>query len=228
MKRTFEDELNEIRRRSGLQEQKLTESMGFSAYKKEGNRYRFGFPDKWTQEEIYKIPYDQIDHGRYINDEDYAEQVSGPNPEFRPELNLNMSNSNAMDVTRFLRDTLKMPVDDGPDGWLVPTKEFVWKVKAWMQKPIGEPTPEIEPTDSHDPDSPVDPRLGGGPMGDLSAKAKWERKRQGNVVDLKKSPTGARVIGGGRREGYVEEQLMRMLDIAEEALKVGATHVGLG
>lgn len=228
MKRTFEDELNEIRRRSGLKEQTLTESMNFTAYRVEGKRQRFGFPDKWTQEEIYHIPYHEIDHGRYINEPGYAEKVSGPNPDFRPELNLNMSNSNAMDVTRFLRDVLKMKVTDDPEGWIVPTKEFVWKVKAWMQKPIGEPTPEIEPTDSHDPDSPVDPRLGGGPLGDLSAKAKWERKRQGNVVDLKKSPTGARVISGGRKEGYVEEQLVKMLPIAEEALEMGISHVGLG
>lgn len=231
MKRTFDDELNEIRRRAGLKEQTLSESMDFSAYKKEGNRYSFGFPDKWTKEELYKIPYEEIDWGAYVNDPEYSEKVSGPNPDYRPELNLNMSNHNAVDVTRFLRDVVKMPVDpDDPNGWLIPTKEFVWKIKAWQQRQKGdeEPTPGIEPTDSHDPDSPQDPRLGSGPFGALTAQPEWERKRQGNVVDLKKSPKGARMIGGGRQEGYIEERLMRMLDIAEEALEMGISHVGLG
>lgn len=231
MKRTFDDELNDIRRRAGLKEQTLNESMNFSAYKKEGDRYEFGFPREWTQEEIYLIPYHEIDHVRYVNEPGYAEKVTKPNPDFRPDLDLNMSNSNAVDVTRFLRDHVGLPIDPSdPSGWVVPAKQFIWKIMAWkqMEDEDREESPEILPTDSHDPDSPVDPRLGDSPLGDLSAKARWERKRQGNVVDLKPSPKGVRVLGGGREAGYIEKRIDQMLAIAQEALEVGATHVGLG
>ena len=230
MKRTFDDELNEIRRRAGLKEQTRTESSNFTAYTmdKEKGRWEFGIPRKWMEPEIFKIPYEQIDHGRYINDPDYEKEVVEPNPEYRPELMVNIGHGHDKEVMTFLRDVVGLSqIDPDEYSFLVPTKEFVWKVKAWQQKPQKELSPEIPPSDSHDPDSPRDPRWDQGAFGDLLAPPEWERKREGNVVDLKKSPKGARVIGMGREEGYVEKQVLRLLKVAELALEMDISHVGM-
>ncbi len=230
MKRTFDDELNEIRRRAGLKEQTLVESMNFTAYKKdEKGRWVFGFPDKWTEPEIYKIPYEEIDWGAYVNDEGYAEKVSGPNPDYRPDLTINIGHGNDADVMRFLRDEIGMDIEAGPDGFLYPTKRFVWQIKAWQQKEREEYTPEILPYDTHDPDSvPNDHRVFSPLGGQLVQQGSWERKREGNVVDLKPTPKHARIIGTGRKAGYVEEKVEQMLELAEKALEMGISHVGMG
>ena len=228
----FDDYLNDLRRRAGMPKKitYLIESQTFTAYKKEGDNWRFGFPREWTQEELYLIPYEQIDHVRMVNDPEYEKTVIKPNPDYRGnEVEVNMSNSNATDVSRFLRDVIKVKgVNDGPEGWMVPVKEFIWKVKAWQQMPDAdkrEETPEILPSDSHDPDSPVDPRIGDHP---LTGFQNWERRREGNVVGIRPEPTGARVMSGGRAPGYIEKRINQLLKIAELAMEVGATHIGGG
>lgn len=230
MKRTFDDELNEIRRRAGLQEQTLTESSTFTGYTQDDEgRWRLGFPDELTNPEVYKIPYEEIDWGAYVNDEEYSAKVSGPNPNYRNDLQVNIGHGHDSEVMQFLRDRVGLKIGtDAGEGFTVPTKEFVWKVKAWQQKPQQELSPAIPPTDSHDPNSPQDPRWGQGAFGGLTDQPEWERKRQGNVVDLKKSPKGARVISQGREEGRIEKYVEAMLKVAEVALEMGISHVGLG
>lgn len=205
---------------SVIEKKQIDESMSFTAWKKMGNRWDLALPREWTQELRPPPGEEYIDWGRYQDDDEYEKAVK--NPDFRPELDLNVANDNAHTIMRFLKKEVGLKIDpEDPEGFSVPVKEFVWKVKAWTQKPQKEPTPAIEPTDSHDPRSPVDPRIG--PMG----QPQMQRRREGNVVSLRPEPKGVRVIGGGREAGYDEKKIKRMLEIAEIAMEHGATHVGL-
>jgi len=115
--------------------QDLIESMSFSAGSKgkdgmwrpsidSGDRYH---PD------VYKAdyPYDADPK---------------PNPDYKPELDLTLSNANMRQVM----DELGYPTDL-EDVAPFPIDEFIAKTTQWLQKAIGKPSPEEKPTIDQNP-----------------------------------------------------------------------------
>lgn len=169
-------------------------SMGFYAYKNEGNRYEFAFPSGWMEELIYP---ENFDHGRWINDEDY-ELEPIQNMAYRPYLNLHLANDNMVYI---MRDVLGFE-GDSADGFLVPVDNFLTKAQVWLQKRLGQTTPVVEGYEHPQHVSVV---------------------QEGNVSRIQR---GARVFEGGRREGYDEQTIHQMVQIAHEGKQCGATHIG--
>lgn len=70
------------------------------------------------------------------------------------------------------------------------------------------------------------------PIDEFIAKAtQWLQKNIGKPSpeqepEVDKAPGGMTVIGGGKREGYFNDVIMRMNKIARDGKAMGATHVG--
>jgi len=109
--------------------QAIQESMSFSAGAKgEDNMWRSSVDsgDRYHPD-VYKAdyPYD-------------AEPK--PNPDYKPELDLTLSNANMRQVM----DELGYPTDL-EDASPFPIDEFIAKTTQWLQKAIGKQSPEEEP-----------------------------------------------------------------------------------
>ena len=181
---------------------KLMESMNFSPssekpHKEYGTIWSSVFPNEWTDE----LDRENVDWDRYHGG-DY-EYEPPQNPEFRPDLDLNLSNAN---MAYIMRDVLGF--DSEEHGFHVSIDNFLTKAQIWLQKNMGQTTPELpsqeEPRDfkrsvTTDPETGV-PAISGGHV-------------------------GPRMISGGRREGYDENNIMRMIKIASLGKEMGATHV---
>ena len=110
----------------------------------------------------------------------YGDEEPPENPDYDPDLDLNLSNSNMREVF----DELGFGDPDSN----VPIDEFIAFTTQWLKRHIGKRSAE-EPT----------------------------------TVD--KSGGGATMIGGGKREGYFNEVIMMMNQIARTGKERGATHV---
>ncbi len=115
--------------------QDLIESMSFSA----GSKGKDGM---WRS---------SIDSGdRYHPDvykADYPYDADPkPNPDYKPELDLTLSNANMRQVM----DELGYPTDL-EDAAPFPIDEFIAKTTQWLQKAIGKPSPEEKPTIDQNP-----------------------------------------------------------------------------
>tara|TARA_B100000941_G_C28459182_1_gene529718 strand:+ start:277 stop:726 length:450 start_codon:yes stop_codon:yes gene_type:complete len=69
-----------------------------------------------------------------------------PNPDYKPELDLTLSNANMRQVM----DELGYPTDL-EDVAPFPIDEFIAKTTQWLQKAIGKPSPEEKPTIDQNP-----------------------------------------------------------------------------
>ena len=154
------------------------------------------FPNEWTEE----LDRDKVDWERYHGG-DY-EYEPPQNPEYRPDLDLNLSNAN---MAYILGDVLGYPRDD---GFHIPIDHFLGKAQIWLQKNLGQTAaavPSYEHPRKFDRQVTNDPETG--------------------VSTISGGPQGARVIDVGRREGYDNETIMRMVKIASLGKERGATHV---
>ncbi len=179
-------------------------SMNLYAYKEdsEGN-YRFAFPRGWMEEAIYP---EGFDHGKWVNDPDY-ELKPIKNWAYRPELELNLTNSNMIYIIyEVLGLTNEDYISRNEDGdiysFIIPVDIFLTVTQVWLQKRLGETTGAV-------------------PGHEYPRHVKVVH--DGNVATIHRGP---RVFEGGRREGYDEQTVYRMVVIANEGKKNGATHIG--
>jgi len=101
------------------------------------------------------------------------------NPDYRPELEINLSNCNMCMV---LRDTLGLN-GDSSEGFFVEIDVFINLATNWLKRNFGKQSAEVEST------------------------------QDGRVVEC------------GRREGYENQAIHRMVKVAREGRERGATHI---
>ena len=176
---------------------KITESMNFyPSVEKKPKHWSSIIPMNWTDE----LDRENVDWERYHGD-DY-EYEPPQNPEFRPDLDLNLSNAN---MAYLLGDVLGFERDD---GFHVPIDMFLSKAQIWLQKNMGQTTPELP--------SQEEPR---------EFKRSVTTDPETGVPAISGGHVGPRMVSGGRREGYDETTIMRMVQIASLGKEMGATHI---
>lgn len=180
---------------------KLTESMNFyPAVETKPKQWGSVFPREWTDE----LDRENVDWEKYHGDYDH-EYEPPTNPEFRPDLDLNLSNGNMVYI---FRDVLGYQMDPDDHGFHIPIDHFLTKAQMWLQKQVGQTTPEV-PTQE-------EPR---------EFKRQVTTDPETGVPAISGGYQGARMINVGRREGYDNETVMRMVKIANLGKEMGATHV---
>lgn len=75
-----------------------------------------------------------------LTDEIYveAEDEYVPNPKYRPDLDLNMSNRNAI----FVAEAIGMTITDGEVENMT-IEEFIGRCDSWLRANFGKPSPEV-------------------------------------------------------------------------------------
>jgi hypothetical protein len=141
-----------------------------------------------------------MDWDKFYNDFDYE---APENPAFRPDLDLNLANAN---MAYIMRDILGF--EDEDYGYHVPIDIFLTKAQIWLQKNVGQTTPQLP--------SQEEPR---------EFKRQVTTDPETGLSTIGGGHAGPRVIHGGRREAYDEETIMRMVKIASLGKEMGATHV---
>lgn len=179
----------------------LMESMDFSPIAK---KHHPKFGEIWSSvipdEKTSYIDYDEMKRqGKTWMDYD---DLDGPpkNPNYDPNYELNLSN---VMMTKIMNDVLGFS-GDSSDGFHIPIDEFLARATAWLRQNLDKPSEEI-PTEFH-------------------------KREVGFAFDAdlgvdRIQPKGPRMISGGRPEGYVNDVIMKMVKLAREGKKLGATHV---
>jgi hypothetical protein len=116
---------------------------------------------------------------------------------------LNLANAN---MAYIMRDILGF--EDEDYGYHVPIDIFLTKAQIWLQKNVGQTTPQLP--------SQEEPR---------EFKRQVTTDPETGLSTIGGGHAGPRVIHGGRREAYDEETIMRMVKIASLGKEMGATHV---
>lgn len=178
---------------------KLMESMNFyPSEEKKPKHWGSVFPDEWTSD----VDKAKVDYARYHSDFDYEPPE---NPNYRPDLDLNLSNRNMFYV---MTDVLGFPIEEGDYGYHIPIDIFLTKAQIWLQKQVGQTTPEFPSQQTQ-----------------RGFKREVTTDPETGVPTISGSSKGARMIDVGRREGYDEQTIMRMVKIASLGREMGATYV---
>ena len=109
-------------------------------------------------------------------------------------------------------------IEPGEHGYLIPIERFLMKARTWLAQRGRDLTAEVPSYEEEPWEDWEDPQM----------KRGWTSQPGSNVVKMqpKTEPRrGARVVHGGRREGYDEEIIERMIMIAELGKEHGATHI---
>jgi hypothetical protein len=119
----------------------LNESMGFDAVSLEQNP---DFPKGVWGSVFPPESLEPYDYKR-MHDMDY----DGPpkNPEYNPELDMSLSNSN---MSMILRDVLGFN-GDSSDGFHIPIDQFINISTKWLQGKIGKQSQEVDSVVSQEP-----------------------------------------------------------------------------
>ena len=141
-------------------------------------------PVKETEPKHYNpvFPHQWLREGEYIDSG--WQEVFIPNPEYRPNLDLNATERNM----RVVFTAMGIPIEDG--CLLLEINQFIGIATNWLQRHIG--------------------KIVAGFNGTVSQESN-------KVV----------VIDGGLPDGYVNAQIRKMVHIAQEGKKLGATHISL-
>ncbi len=187
------------------------------------------FPPEWTDQH-HGLPYDHMDkmYAAYMNaapgspEADnaktaYDDAMDGKgNPNYRPDLDMHLSNTNAIAVIKGLDPYLKhhgeklnqiTNIDHNAYSYTLPIDVFIAACKSYLANSVGVDEPSIP---SH-----IEPR---------------QMRRTADVVDFKTGartpgemkPKGPMMIHGGRQENYIKERVMQLLHIANEGKQHGA------
>jgi hypothetical protein len=173
------------------------------------------FPDPWTS------PY----HG--ISDKDmmaaaYADEELKTHPDYKPDLHLQMSNSNATDVMRSLEPYLhlnarkmkvKINIHHEDYSYSIPIDVFIAGCKSYLEANVARHQPEL-PT----------------------YEVPRQMRKTADVVDFAtgvqtpgtEEPVGPRMIHGGREENYIKTRVMKALKIAVTGKEMGAQFMSIG
>jgi|TARA_B100000073_G_scaffold347776_1_gene363306 hypothetical protein len=111
----------------------LIESMSFSAGHKDP---KSGYWDSLTYSGDVYAPEFYKNTEKYMNTDEPAPE----NPDYKPELDLTLSNASMREVFR----ELGYPTDL-EDRAPFPIDEFIARTTQWLQKAIGKPSPEQKP-----------------------------------------------------------------------------------
>jgi hypothetical protein len=179
--------------------QNLTEGMSFyPAQEYKPKHWRSVFPSGWTSSQD---DWDKVDDYKAQMDDDYE---MPKNPEYRPEFDLSLTGTN---MTHVLQDVLGFQTDD-PNMFHIPIDQFLAKAQIWLQKNMGQTTPELpwrEEPRQFKRQVTTDPATG--------------------LSSISGGPQGPKMYRGGRREGYDEQTIRKMVHIAQHGKERGATYV---
>lgn len=110
---------------------------------------------------------------------------------------INLSNANMYSL---MRNTLGFKGDEA--GFHIPIDEFIQTASKWYMR-NSEPEPAIPSSIEH---------------GEM-------RNRTDSQTGQSRIGRGATIINQGKREGYSQEKVLSMIEIAKEGKEKGATHV---
>jgi len=170
--------------------QDLRESMNISPVsKKKTEKFPQGiwssvFPREWTA----YLDYEEMQRqGKTDIDYYHADEEIPKNPNFRDDLDLNLSNSNMVHI---LGDVLGFQ-GDSSDGFLIPINEFIARATQWLQQSVGKLSAEV-PTD-------VSKGAQGATMVDMGRQEGYENKIIIHAVKIAREgkQMGATHIGAG-------------------------------
>lgn len=151
-------------------------SMNLSVLKRQDDGWKVVFPQEWLVEYFIPNGYDW----EAENLEDYR------NPDYHPNLELNLSNRNFVYI---MRDVLGFH-GNSYGGFEVDIDQFINISQKWLRDHLGKPSPAIPNEES---------------LGDQ----------------------GARLIVCGLREGYENDNIHRMVLIAQEGKRFGGEVVAV-
>jgi len=222
----------------------LNESMSFYPYVKkdtpDGPLWDWVFPREWLKPSL-NDPYSDQDE----------EEI--PNPEYRNDLDLNITNRNA----KIVMDALGFQFENGQYP-VIPIDKFINIARRWLQTHIDKPSSGLDHTTNETDDELMIqaqtqiehadtfirkmvskqlekdfPRQGGWTdddwrrheniLNDLVYKLK--QKMIDSLFRKKKEERGARIFDFGLSPGYINQKILKMVKIAEEGKKMGATVV---
>lgn len=138
----------------------------------------------------------ELKQGDYVGPEDSETFV--PNPSYRPEFNIDMSDANA----RLVLEALGYAVEGG--SWDANPQEFLARIDQWLRRNLDRPSKGI-PT-----------RVTGDVMTIERIVA------PGTVVTEQVSTNLRRFIDCGIPDGYVNRQVRRLAVFTREAIRRGA------
>jgi hypothetical protein len=175
------------------------------------------FPPEWT-DEFHGASREEMDKWMYSDEE------AGPkkNIKYRPDLNMHLSNTNAITIVRALEPYLhhhgkttgqNVKINHEDYSYNIPVDVFIGACKTYLQGTVGVDEPAIP---SH-----IEPR---------------HIRKTADVIDFKtgiktpgtSEPVGPMMIHGGRDENYIKTRVMQLLRIAEEGKQMGAEKFSIG
>ena len=221
----------------------LNEGMQFYAWKKtktpDGEElFDIAFPEEWTRElnNDYMSP-------TFQDDEDI------PNPNYKPELNLDMSQRNAQIVMSALG------LSPSDEGFNMPIDQFINLARHWLKTHINKPSTGFGNTqNATDDELMIQAETEVAKVDTTFLKRKIEnqveksfpdksrdekqkiitfrlgnekKKMIDNLFTKKKEERGVKHYDFGLRDGYINEKILQMVMIAEKGKEVGAVEVGL-
>lgn len=130
------------------------------------------FPDVWLNDRNYIDPYDVY-------------EVGTVNPDYRPDLDINLSNANA----EMIINLLGYAVEDG--CFSANIDEFIARATQYLQKKVGKPSAGIK-------------------------------------TEVTIGAQGCTMYDCGTPDGYNERTILRIVVMAREGKKMGATEISGG
>lgn len=156
-------------------------------------------------------------------EQDYDNAVSGKsNPHYRPDLDMHLSNVNAINVMKALEPyivmhgkklSLDVKIHHEDYHYSVPIDVFIAGCKGYLANSVGVDEPAIP---SH-----IEPRH-------LKKTSDVIDMATGDKVPGKMEPKGPTMIHGGRDENYTKNRVMQLLHIAVEGKNMGAEQMSIG
>ena len=128
------------------------------------------------------------------------------NPKYDPDYMLNLS---TVMMIKVMKDTLGFS-GDSSEGFLIPIDEFIARASQWLRQNFNKPSAEI-PTQ----EIPRKNEVGFAFDTELGTERIQTNKR------------GPRMVMGGRREGYFNDVIFKMVKLAKEGKQMGATHISV-
>ncbi len=107
----------------------ITESMSVTPYRHDGEKREPVFPPEWDEQWLFK-------HPAHLGIDEEPEK----NPHYRPDLNLNLANGNAIEMM----EIMGYPPNE---GYTVPIDEFIGRATQWLRRHVGK---QVGGTDTHE------------------------------------------------------------------------------